>query len=139
MTNVELQLVPTSSRMLAADHCVEVSSPAKKEKWSSWTTSKRYKQVIHGKGAESPIRKMCSTLLIREKQFKMWMMFLTQQIGKIFKSLRIPNGDQIWQNRNSCILLEGMSTGTQTSESKLAKANETHCRHPMAQWFHFEK
>lgn len=47
-------------------------------------------------------------------------MFPTHQIGNIFKSLRIPNGEQIWQTRYSYILLKGVQTGMQTVESKLA-------------------
>lgn len=77
-------------------------------------------KLFMAEGLELPIEmKMCPTSLITEMQFKA-LMYPTHQIGNIFKSLRIPNGEQIWQNRYSYILLKGVHVGTQTVESKLA-------------------
>lgn len=93
--------------------------PPKRDQKSSWTTGRRYDHVSW-KRLELPREmKICPTSLITEMQFKTFM-FPTHQIGNIFKSLRIPNGEQIWQNRYSYILRKGVQIGTQTVESKLA-------------------
>ena len=118
----------TGSRLLAANYYVELPSPRpssphyhqKETDNPAEQQASEMSELFMEEGLELPIgMKICPTSLITEMQVKA-LMFPTHQIGNIFKSLRIPNGEQIWQNRYSYILLKGVQIGTQTGESKLA-------------------